>query len=329
LHAKAFRNLFLPLSLIIGAGSCNLAGPDGPLPDLTVLQVTAPGGGLPLSRTDPLAPLGARVQNTGALEAGAFTLEYRLSADAVLDGGDLLVASTPVPGLGAGETFDDTVTSPPSAFDLGGGPGTSYILVTVDANSQVAETSEANNTRSAAIALKYDHVIIDTYGPLESKFILGDTSALYSNVMELFGPVGDTSTPPGYDLWTNFPASTAIASDNGQSGQSGRPADNPYYDYAYIDCAADLAPGDYYLRVRLLNQSPSPDNLYYALRVITEPDNTYTGWWFATENTSDASDAPVTGGWGVPSSFQSVVLGGKLNRYLPVDGVHWVRITLP
>jgi hypothetical protein len=118
--------------------------------------------------------------------------------------------------------------------------------------------------------------------------------------------------------------SEAIASHTG--GEIGRPVSNPFYDYAYIDYQLGLAPGDYYLRVYLVNPG---DALPYALRVLTEPDETYTGWLFTETNASDASDAPTTGGWGVPSTFQSMVLGEKLNRYLPAGGVHWVKITLP
>ena len=318
MRENAFRNVLLQLLGILIVGCCN---PVLPLPDLTVTQVTAPEG--LLNRTDPLN-LGARVENTGT-EAGPFVLEYWLSTDAVLDGGDLLIASRPVAGLGAGEPFEDSIIGGPSVASLAGKPGTNHIIVYVDAASQVPETSETNNTASAVIAVVYDRIIIDTYDPLESNFDPGGYGALYSNVMELFGPSGDTSTPQGYDLWPPplEPVPEAIASN---TAGIGRPAENPYYDYAYIDCTKGLAPGNYYLRIRMVNEI---DTSPYALRVLTEPDNFYSGWFFATTNASDSPDMPDTGGEGVPSSYQSMVLGGKLNRYLHAGEVHWVKLTLP
>lgn len=317
MRENAFRNVLLQLLGILIAGCCN---PVVPLPDLTVTQVTAPVG--LVYRTDPLN-LGARVENTGT-EAGPFVLEYWLSADAVLDGGDLLIASKLVPGLGAGEPFEDSIIGS-SVEILGGKPGTNHIIVKVDAASQVPETSETNNTASAAIAVVYNRIIIDTYDPLEYNFDPGGYGALYSNVMELFGPSGDTSTPQYDDLW-NPPGGLVSAVIASNTAGIGRPTENPYYDFAYIDYTADLPPGDYYLRVRMVNKiDASP----YALRVLTEPDNFYSGWFFATTNASDSPDMPDTGGEGVPGSYQSLVLGGKLNRYLHAGEVHWVRLTLP
>ena len=319
MRENAFRNVLLQLLGILIAGCCN---PVVPLPDLTVTQVTAPVG--LVNRTDPLN-LGARIQNTGTVEAEPFVLEYWLSTNAVIDVGDLLIASTQVvAGLGAGEPFEDSIIGS-SVEILGGKPGTNHIIVYVDAASQVAETSEMNNTASAAIAVVYDRIIIDTYDPVKFDSVNG-VSALYSNVIELFGPSGDTSTPQGYNLWSP-PVELVSAAIASNMPVNTRPIGNPYYDYAYIDYTTGLAPGDYYLRIRMVNFAI--DTIPYALRVLTAPDNSYSEWLFVNTNAGDGSDAPVTGGEGVPSSYQSMVLGDKLNRYLHAGEVHWVKLTLP
>ncbi|HEY5907487.1 MAG TPA: CARDB domain-containing protein, partial [Vicinamibacteria bacterium] len=100
---------------------------------------TSPGGSFNVSNT---------VRNIGTAAAGAFRVGIYLSPDNVCTTTDTLLASRNLASLGVG--LSSTANTPvviPGSTAL----GTRHLCVIVDDQSVVAESSEANNTRSTPI----------------------------------------------------------------------------------------------------------------------------------------------------------------------------------
>ncbi len=93
---------------------------------------------------------GCTVFNQGAAAAGASSLKYYLSADNAYSAGDILLATDAVSALAAstGAAVSELVTIP-----AGTTPGTWYVLFVADADAQVAEVNETNNTGSIQLAV--------------------------------------------------------------------------------------------------------------------------------------------------------------------------------
>ena len=92
------------------------------------------------------------VKNNGLVAAASSTTRYYLSADAVKDGGDLLLGgSRSVASLAAAQTSSGnaTVTIPP-----GTPSGTYYLIACADDLNAVNETDETNNSRASATTLQ-------------------------------------------------------------------------------------------------------------------------------------------------------------------------------
>lgn len=114
------------------------------LPDLEPVSITASplavvaGGPIDVSDT---------VRNAGIVAAGAFQVAVYLSRDSIVDTQDVLLGVRPVSSLapGASSSAGDTVAIPPATA-----AGTWYVGVVVDAQGQVGESDEADNTRVAA-----------------------------------------------------------------------------------------------------------------------------------------------------------------------------------
>lgn len=87
-------------------------------------------------------------KNSGADATGASTTKLYLSANTAYNPWDTYLNSRPVPSLAAGasSTGITSVTIP-----LGTPAGTYYIIAAADANGDVPETNEANNTKSKSI----------------------------------------------------------------------------------------------------------------------------------------------------------------------------------
>ncbi len=121
--------------------------------DLVVIAVSAPasaGAGLALTVTDT-------TKNQGGGPVAATTTSLYLSTNTALDGGDLWLASRPVPALapGATSTASTVVTIP-----AGTTPGTYYILAQADAMGAVSESQEANNGSYAVVQVGPDLVVL-------------------------------------------------------------------------------------------------------------------------------------------------------------------------
>jgi hypothetical protein len=152
----------------------------------------------------------------------------------------------------------------------------------------------------------YNGIIIDTYDPVN-----GSDPAGSANYIE---------------LW-NSDCTALLASDDG-ANEIGR-SSNQYY--AYIDYTGVLTSGDYWV---LIHAHSDGDTFGYAIRVLTAPNASYTGWTFGAFLPSEpSSDAPTAGMMGVPTKYQTISLtnttSDKLNRFILPSGVNWVKVHLP
>lgn len=129
----------------------SIAGCSPDAADLGVVALTGPAFTGPGTSVD----VSDTVQNLGSQAAGAFTVTYALSADALLDGGDVVLGSRLVSGLGPGET-SAAVTALPLAPGLPS--GVYHILVSADADDAVPEPVDTNNTRSASLTVGWNLV---------------------------------------------------------------------------------------------------------------------------------------------------------------------------
>ncbi len=164
---------------------------------------------------------------------------------------------------------------------------------------------------AAAPVITYSRIIIDTYNPTDGTSLAGSANYL--------------------ELWSSD-GKTLLAHDDG-SAQAARPT-NQFY--AYLDYNGGLTSGDYWVLV--LASSPG-DSVDYGIRVLTAPDSSYAGWAFGGPASETISDQPLTGGSGIPSTFQTIKLSNstsdRLNRFIisivPAvsSGVNWIKLTLP
>jgi len=121
--------------------SLTIVQPDLTFPALGAPTKASPGGGITISNT---------VRNDGTAAAGAFRVGLYLSDDANCTRGDTLLGSRGLAGLavGASSAANTGVTIP-----AGTALGSYFICGIADDMAEVAESSEANNTRSAALAV--------------------------------------------------------------------------------------------------------------------------------------------------------------------------------
>ena len=153
-------------------GTATLVVSDSDLPDLVVASIAFPAtavAGGQLTAT-------FRVENRGVVAAtGAIVQRVFLSTDNVV-GGDLLVSQLSYPGpLPAGQFFEQTVN-----IHLPDATGNYWVIVTTDANNDVVELLENNNTRVST-----DPVAV---GPAYTATVQTDvTTALAGTAVPLHG----------------------------------------------------------------------------------------------------------------------------------------------
>ncbi len=118
-------------------------------PDLVVTVLTAPataGAGLAITINSTV-----KNQATAAVTAAASTLAFYLSADAIFDPGDVrLTATRAIPTLAK-----DAVSAGATTLTIPAGiaAGSYFLIAVADDLSAVDESNEANNTRTAPIAI--------------------------------------------------------------------------------------------------------------------------------------------------------------------------------
>ena len=121
--------------------SLTIVQPDLTFPALGAPAKASPGGGITISNT---------VRNDGTAAAGAFRVGLYLSDDANCTRGDMLLGSRALAGLAAGaSSAANTGVTIPAGTAL----GSYFVCGIADDLAQVAESSEANNTNSAALAV--------------------------------------------------------------------------------------------------------------------------------------------------------------------------------
>jgi subtilisin family serine protease len=125
---------------------------DEPTPDLIVSTLSAPTVVTPSSALT----VTETVTNQGNLGADATTVRFYLSTDSILDAGDLALGSRLVPALtvGAVSAGSTTLTIPASQS-----AGPYYVIARVDADNEIIEGSEDNNTRAVQINVRVDVVV--------------------------------------------------------------------------------------------------------------------------------------------------------------------------
>ncbi len=122
------------------------------LPDLTITSFTAPatsGAGATISVTDT-------TKNQGAGAAPSSTTRYYLSANNVLDAGDVMLGGRAVAALAAGASDAGTVTLTIPASTAA---GTYYLFAKADGDDAIAETQESNNLYATTITIGADLII--------------------------------------------------------------------------------------------------------------------------------------------------------------------------
>jgi subtilase family serine protease len=116
------------------------------LPDLTIPYISAPASATAGSSIDVTDV----TRNIGAVTSGASTTRLYLSADTVLNAGDIELAGRAVPSL-VSFGFSNMVTQ--VTIPANTSSGTYYIIVVSDADGVIAETNEANNSNYKAIVI--------------------------------------------------------------------------------------------------------------------------------------------------------------------------------
>ena len=129
--------------------------------DLSVAAFTTPavgGAGTAFTITDSTTNLGG-----GAI--GPSTTRFYLSVNSLLDGADTAIGSRNVGALDPGATSSGstTATIPPSTAS-----GTYYLIVKVDADGLLVETSEANNTTARSILVGSDLAVSSLTAPAKA-----------------------------------------------------------------------------------------------------------------------------------------------------------------
>jgi sugar lactone lactonase YvrE len=158
-------------------------------PDLIVSTLSAPAGALagsPISVTDT-----TRYQ-AGTGPAGASTTRFYFSANSIWDASDTPIGSRSVLALLPGET-----SSGPSSVTIPAGKatGTYYIIAKADADGDVTESNENNNTKAVAIRISPPDLIVSaisfpTTGGAGQKITATSTTKNQANT----GPAGASTT---------------------------------------------------------------------------------------------------------------------------------------
>jgi hypothetical protein len=155
------------------------------LPDLTVTALTAP------TRLAPGETISvSHTVRNGAPAPGAAPASISrvyLSADSVVDAGDVDLGTVTVPALGPGglASVARTVTIPP-----GTAPGRYFLLARADDGALVAESDEANNVRAVPVSVGPDLTVTAVNAPV--KALQGQTVTVSATVQN----VGSALAPP-------------------------------------------------------------------------------------------------------------------------------------
>jgi subtilase family serine protease len=209
---------------------------DDPAPDLTMSAFAAPavaaaGGTIAISDT---------TTNRGGAPAGSSITRFYLSANFLLDAGDTELASRAVGALAAGAA-SAAVTGTQLPPDLG--PTIYYLFAKADADQEVAESQESNNTAFVTLRVGPDLVVSSLTVPMTA----GAGSAV---------TVSDTTTnqggaPAGGSI-VRFYLSTNLLPDGtdrllGERAVGPLPAGAASTGDNVLTVPSDVGPGQYYV----------------------------------------------------------------------------------
>ena len=141
--------------------------------DLTVTSITVPARAAP----GATIAVGDTTRNQGSGAAAASITRFFLSKDALLDAADLVLESRAVEPLavGAASTGTTAVALPSSLV-----AGSYFVFAKADAQHQIVELNEANNTRPATLKIGPDLVVSALSAPLRAApgatLTIGDTT---------------------------------------------------------------------------------------------------------------------------------------------------------
>jgi subtilase family serine protease len=115
-------------------------------PDLTISRLQSPssaaaGSSIVIKET---------TSNKAAVPAESSTTNYYLSADATLDGSDILLAGRALPALAPKKSSAGSTTAVIPVSTL---PGKYYLIAVCDSADAVVEVNEGNNTRSKTVTI--------------------------------------------------------------------------------------------------------------------------------------------------------------------------------
>jgi subtilase family serine protease len=163
-------------------------------PDLIESSVVVPavaGAGTALVVSDT-------VKNQGSGAADASTTSFYLSTNYTLDGNDVFLGSRSVPPLAPNVT---SAASTPLVVPTGTVAGTYYVIVRADANDQVVESAETNNTTYATTRVGPD---LTVYGlSVSANALAGGTTTVTDTVKNVGGGTAAPTTTRFY-LSTNY-----------------------------------------------------------------------------------------------------------------------------
>jgi len=129
---------------INGSCSAQLQSTGGGSSDLIISTFGAPtsfSNGVPFS-------MSVTIKNQGSGAAGPFKVKFYFSTNTTRDSADRLLVTWDVPGLAPGQSLS---YSTPSVAVSGTTHFYYYLIAVVDADSQVAETNESNNTKTRSM----------------------------------------------------------------------------------------------------------------------------------------------------------------------------------
>ena len=164
-------------------------GPDLMLSSTVVPTVAGAGVALIVANT---------VKNQGSSAAGASTTSFYLSTNFSLDGSDVFLGSRSVPPLEATAT---SAASTPIVIPAGTVTGTYYVLVKADANDDVVESAETNNTSWGTTRVGPDLTVSALTSPASAA--AGATISATDTVRNTGGGAAGATTTRFY-LSTNF-----------------------------------------------------------------------------------------------------------------------------
>ncbi len=188
-----------------------------------------------------------KIKNQGQKAAGASMSKFYLSSDSVIDAGDYSLGSRSIAGIGAGEThaFNDQALmlpdTPPAGFTA---TDDVYIGMIVDANSNVTESSEANNS-NRGVGLDKDLVHVA------------------SNAPDLLGMFLDSEEPL---IWGRS------FSVDGKIKNQGLTAAGASTAKFYLSGDATITAGDYYLGSRSIAGIGAGKTRAFNDKALTLPD---------------------------------------------------------